>query len=107
SLRMLSDKKDPDYRNSIKESISAVESYCSIMVREPKATLGKALAKIEVKNDIHPSLKEAFNKLYGYTSDEEGIRHKLLDAPNVKQEDAVFMLVACSAFINYLKQKEI
>jgi len=104
SLRMFSDKEKPDYRNSIKESISAVESVCCHIVGEKSATLGSALKAIEKNKNIvlHKSLKGAFEQLYGYTSDAEGIRHKLLDEPTLKFEDAKFMLVACSAFINYL-----
>lgn len=106
SLELFSDRKTPDYRNTIKESISAVESYCSILTGKPKATLGQALKQIEKDNNIHPALKSSFSSLYGYTSDADGIRHALLDDDNLNQEDAKFMLVACSAFINYLRQKE-
>ncbi|TCL37721.1 hypothetical protein EV210_105155 [Anaerospora hongkongensis] len=107
SIKLLSDRKNPDYRNSIKESISAVEAACIIIAEDPKATLGKALKIIEAKPNIelHSSLKGAFDKLYGYTSDAEGIRHALLDAPNIKFEDAKFMLVSCTAFVNYLVDK--
>ena len=48
---------------------------------------------------------DAFNKLYGYASDSDGIRHALSKETGYKQEDAIFMLVACSAFVNYLKVK--
>lgn len=106
ALELFSDRKSPDYRNSIKESISAVESYCSILTGNPKATLGQALKQIERDNNIHPALRKSFSSLYGYTSDADGIRHALLDDDNLNQEDAKFMLVACSAFINYLRQKE-
>ncbi len=102
ALSLFSDRKSPDYRNSIKESISAVEAISRLITKKPKATLGDALKKIESKVDIHVALKKAFNKLYGYTSDEQGIRHSLLDESNLDFEDAKFMLVACSAFINYL-----
>ncbi|MCG9899556.1 MAG: hypothetical protein MH132_06120 [Hydrotalea sp.] len=106
SLELFSDRKNPDYRNSIKESISAVEAYCSILTGNPKATIGQALKQIEIDNNIHPALKNSFSSLYGYTSDADGIRHALLEQDNLNQEDAKFMLVACSAFINYLRQKE-
>lgn len=107
ALEKLSDKKEPDYRNSIKESISAVESISALIAGNPKATLGDALKEIrrEAKIAIHPALNDAFDKLYGYTSDADGIRHKIMDATNLDFEDAKFMLVACSAFINYLKVK--
>lgn len=107
SLELLSNRKDPNYRNSVKESISAVESYCSILTSNPKETLGSALAKIEKSHKIHNALKSAFKTLYGYTSDSGGIRHSLIDGDiPVTLEDAKFMLISCSAFINYLKAKE-
>jgi len=101
----LSNRKNPDFRNSIKESISAVEAICSTIVGKPHATLGKALARIETKLPIHKAQKEAFESLYGYTSDAEGIRHSLLDKGTLTADDAKFMLVACSAFIEFLVSK--
>jgi len=105
ALELLSDRQNPDYRNSIKESISAVESLCSIITAKPKATLGQALAQIEKSHELHSALKSSFSSLYGWTSDADGIRHKLLEQSKLKQEDAKFMLIACSAFINYLLTK--
>lgn len=105
SLNLLSDRKKPDYRNSIKEAISAVESLCKLIAKDKKATLAEALKRIEAKVDLHPSLKSAFSNLYGYTSDEKGIRHALLEESSIQFEDAKFMLVSCSAFINYLVTK--
>jgi len=105
ALDLLADRKSPDYRNSVKESISAVEAICNLITKEKKATLGQSLKKIEKKVSLHPALKSAFSSLYGYTSDAEGIRHALLDEPNLSFEDAKFMLVSCSAFVNYLISK--
>jgi len=101
----LSDRKNPDFRNSIKESISAVEAICSTIVGKPHATLSKALARIETKIPIHKAQKEAFESLYGYSSDAEGIRHALLDKGTLTADDAKFMLVSCSAFIEFLVSK--
>lgn len=105
ALEKLTDKKAPDFRNSIKESISAVESICRLITGSQKTTLGQALKKIDTKIKIHPALKNAFEKLYGYTSDESGIRHSLIDESNVDYGDARFILISCSAFVNYLIRK--
>lgn len=105
SVELLADKKSPDYRNSIKESILAVEAICKLIIKDKKATLGHALKEIEDKISLHPALKNAFKNLYGYTSDAQGIRHALLDESELHFEDAKFMLVSCSAFINYLEAK--
>jgi len=107
ALEYLSDRENPQYRNSIKESISAVESMCKIIAKNKKATLGDALKELEKTHKLHSSYKQAFDKLYGYTSDSGGIRHCLLDdSVEVTMEDAKFMLVSCSAFINYLICKQ-
>lgn len=107
ALAKLSDRKNPDFRNSIKEAISAVESLSRIISDKPKATLGDALSAIEKdgKIQIHKALKNGLSNIYGWTSDAQGIRHSLLDEPTLTFDDAKFMLVSCSAFINYLLAK--
>lgn len=107
ALKKLSDRTHPDYRNSIKESISAVEAMCRFLTDTPKATLGDALKLIDSKLEIHEALKQSYMKAYGYTSDAGGIRHALMEKDTLDFEDAYFMLVNCSAFTNYLKHKAI
>ncbi|MEG9429947.1 MAG: hypothetical protein VZQ61_03370 [Christensenellaceae bacterium] len=103
ALGFLSDREKPDYKNSIKESISAVESICKIIVGKDKAQLGEALKILESKNGLKGQLKSGFEKLYNYTNDKGGIRHaEGLFESNVSFEEAKFMLVSCCAFINYL-----
>jgi hypothetical protein len=102
ALAHLSNRTNPDYRNSIKESISAVEAISKIVSALPKTTLGSALNAVDKKAQLHPSLKEGFHKLYGYTSDAQGIRHALMDESHLDLEDTKFMLVSCSAFVSYM-----
>lgn len=107
ALELLSNRDNPDYRNSIKESISAVESLVGIMLGGEKGTLGQLLKKLEGQIGLHPALKAAFSSLYGYTSDEGGIRHALLEPKDIFFEDAKFFLVTCSAFVNFVKMKNL
>lgn len=108
ALTLYSDRDKPDYENSIKESISAVEAMCCIItgMKGKNATLGEALKKLEENGvHIHGAMKSGFSSLYGYASDENGIRHGGIDFVNAPEEDARYMLVSCSAFVNYLKDK--
>lgn len=105
ALNFLADRTSPDYQNSVKESISAVESLCCAISAKPKASLGDALQLVDKKYPLHGALKEAFKKLYGYTSDAGGIRHGGIDFADVDYDLAKYMLVSCSAFINYLISK--
>ena len=104
ALGFLSDREKPDYKNSIKESISAVESICKIITKSDTATLNEALQKLKEHGvELHGALKKSFSSLYGYASDEGGIRHAegLLES-KVTFEEAKYMLVSCCAFVNYL-----
>ena len=108
ALEMYSQRPDGDYRNSIKESISAVEVLCRSLTNQN--TLGDALNQLEKKGVVIPKmLKDAFVKLYAYTNQKEsGIRHALMDEEGIylpSKDEALFMLVSCSAFINYLRSK--
>lgn len=104
AIALLSDREHPDYPNSIKESITAVEAMCNLIVGEKNATLGKALKHLEDKGvPIHNALKNAFSTLYGYTSDANGIRHAGdMGGLEATFAEAKYMLVSCSGFVNYL-----
>lgn len=108
ALELYSLRPYGDYRNSIKESISAVEAYCREKTNEE--TLGKSLNKLESLGITIPKmLKVAFDKLYAYTNQPDtGIRHALMDDEGKytpSNEEALFMLVSCSSFLNYLNAK--
>lgn len=105
ALELYSDRQNPDYRNSIKESISAVESMAKTVADNPKAMLSDALKAIEKKGQLHKALKEGFEKLYAYTSDANGIRHAMLAEDNLTADDARYFLLSCTSFVNYLKSK--
>ncbi|PJZ47486.1 AbiJ-NTD4 domain-containing protein [Leptospira saintgironsiae] len=105
SLELFSNRNNPDFRNSIKESISAVESIAKLIAGDEKATLGQALTKLGEKYKIHSAFKSSFEKMYGYTSDTNGIRHALLDESELNSDDARYFLIVCSAFVNYIQAK--
>ncbi len=109
ALSLLAKKPVGDYRNSIKESISAVEAVCREMTG--KNTLGDALNELDKNGvEIPNVMKIGFDKLYGYTNNKEtGIRHALMDNEGTyipSSSEATFMIVSCSAFINYLLAKK-
>ncbi|NTS33887.1 hypothetical protein HQ945_21745 [Phyllobacterium sp. BT25] len=90
----------------IRESINAVES--TVRCIDPKAQdLRPALATLERQGTVHGSLKEGFLKLYGYASDEKGLRHSLAfdGVAKVDETDGLFMLGACASFVSYLINK--
>lgn len=89
----------------MRENIHSVKSIARTLV--PSGKLGEALAKLEESSVIHGGLKRGFASIYGYASDEKGIRRPLIDDPkaNVDEADALFMIWACAAFISYMIYK--
>ena len=105
ALGLFGQKPDPDYRNSIKEAISAVESVVKQIAVDSFQGLAGALNVLDKHVEIHGALKEGFKKLYGYSSDEGGIRHAISEEANIGCDEAKFMIVSCSAFVNFLISK--
>lgn len=102
AVSLLGKKPEPDYRNATKEAISAVESVAKLISGADNSTLDPALKRLAETAGIHGALRAGFSKIYGFTSDDDGIRHAILDAPTVGFAEAKYMVVSCSAFVNYL-----
>ena len=106
ALRLLGQRPEPDYRNSIRESITAVESTLKVLTGMEHAPMGDALRSFGRTHPIHASLFKGLDRLYGYTCNEHGIRHALIEAEaNVGFSEAKFMVVAGAAFVSFLIAK--
>ena len=109
-LRKASEALDGgNFADSVRESIHAVESAAKKISGQSSKTLRSALGLLEKEELLrHKALKEAFNKLYAFTNDEQGIRHALVDegSADVGFDEAIFMYSACVAFVDYLISKQ-
>lgn len=107
ALQYLSDKANPDYRNSVKESLSAVEAFCYKYT--DKNILTNSLNVLDKKGILHPMLKDLFSTFYSYASAKNtGSRHGWADYENSfapTYYEAKYIFVSCASFINYLKGK--
>ena len=95
--------RNSDWPGSVRESIHAVEAM-AVRLAPGTTTLGPALTALEKQGYLHGSLKAAFGSLYGYSSNEEGVRHALVfkEEAQVDEADALFMLGACASFVSFL-----
>ena len=93
-----------DWPGSIGESVHAVESVARYLDPNSSNSLSAALNSLERHRPLHSALKQGFKNIYGYTSDEEGIRHALINSSEspAGQDEAIFMLGACASFASYL-----
>lgn len=105
AIELFSQKPNPDLRNAVKEAISAVESVAKVASGKSNATLGDALKEMEKSHVLPTPLKLGLEKLYGYTNGPDGIRHALIEEKMLDDSEAHFMIVTCSAFVNFLVSK--
>lgn len=92
-----------EWAASIRESIHAVEAAAKSI--EPSAeTLGPALTRLKTSIGLSPALAKAFGALYGWSSDQDGVRHALVfeEEAAVGEREAMFMFGACASFVGYL-----
>ena len=97
-----------DHPGAIRESVHAVESLARGL-SPGSESLSEALTAIEKNTSLHPALRKAMTALYGYASDEQGVRHALLDQaePNVEAHEASLVFGVCSVFCGYLAARTI
>lgn len=104
AVALFSKRPDPDYRNSIKESVSAMESLVK-QLSGKDVNFKPALKELSKKLGLHTALGESISNLYGYASDEPNIRHGSPEESNVDFDETKFILVECSAIVNFLTSK--
>lgn len=107
AMSLISARPEPDYRNTIKEAVSAIESLLQEATNMKGESLPALLRAFESRRqtELHGGFKSALLKLYGWTSDDSGIRHGIFGDDRVERPEAQFMLITCSAFINFLVAK--
>lgn len=105
SLQLLANRDAPQYANVVHEAIHAVEAKIAALT--DKHVLSDGLKALESAGyPIHPALAGGWTKLYGYTSDAGGIRHALVRDEEIDEPLALYFVVSCSAFVNFLSKVE-
>mgnify|MGYP006150434839 CR=1 FL=1 len=92
---------NPDFENSIKESISSVESCLMILLKKPNGTLGKLIKSA----DLDPDIREVISKTYGFISNKDFIRHGGTVEQKIGSAEAEFFLEFAATSIIYITQK--
>jgi hypothetical protein len=83
--------------------MDVISKSMDIVVRhKEKSTYLSVTANCRAHGPLHKTFKDALSKLYAWTGGQGGICHALMEADSVERQDAQFMLVTCSAFVNYL-----
>lgn len=100
--------KRQDYAGSIQDSIHAVDSLIKKLIGSTGETnFANDIRNLNKQLNLHPAMIEAFIKLYGYSSDEKGIRHCLDGSylTAIDQATAQYFLGTCSAMVSLILSK--
>lgn len=100
AISLLSSRDSPNYSKSMDEALAAVEASVHSVTGNKKLSAGlKMLSRNNAP--VHPALLSAWEKMYAWSSD-DGIRHAEFESLPKDQATATYILVTCSAFVNYL-----
>jgi hypothetical protein len=93
-----------DLANSAKEATLAVESLAMLVTRRTKGTLGDCIKDLRTRGDVPALLDRVFEALWGYASEEPGVRHGKPAPPSLTEHDATFVVnLAVSAVLFLLE----
>lgn len=90
-----------DFENSIKESISSVESCLMVLLNEPTGTLGKIIKRANLDEDIERLISQA----YGLASNKDFVRHGGVAPSSLSAAEAEFFLEFAGTSILYITKK--
>lgn len=91
----------PDFENSVKESISSIESSLMVLLDDPNGTLGKLIKQANLDQDI----ERIVNLAYGAVSNKAFVRHGGTIESGLTKAEAEFFLEFSAISILYITQK--
>jgi hypothetical protein len=91
-----------DLANSAKEATMAVESLALLVTGQTKGTLGDCIKVLRAGGDVPPPLDKAFDALWGYASEEPGVRHGKPSPPSLKECHATLVMNMAASAIFFL-----
>ncbi len=99
--RLLLERTPHDYANSVKESVSAIESAGRTLV-PTASTLGDVVKVLKKRMDFPSMMADVIEKLYVFANAEPGVRHGGLDLDRVSRADAEFCHSISISILLYL-----
>ncbi len=106
ALGHLNRRPIPDEENCAKDAIGALEGVANIIVGKTGKQLNELLKKEpQYINGIHPTIREAIDKVYAYRGVTPGVSHAQIGPATMDPADAIWVLAFSSATILYLVEK--
>ena len=95
-----------EYSKSIRESIHSIESMIRVLTGNKNIKFSDGMRELSKKFSLHPAFGEGLIKFYGFSSDEDGVRHSSIQGTeSIDEETAFYFLGSCASFITFLIHK--
>jgi hypothetical protein len=102
AIRFLSNRPEPDLENCVKEAVGALEGVARLLLKKEKVSLGEAVVKLINIGKIRKPFDKIFDVLYGFASNEPGVRHAAIKPSNMTVQEASFVLYNSAVCILFL-----
>lgn len=103
---LLCQRPQPDFENTIKELVCALESTAKALSGDDDMKFGDFLKKGPWAKSIHGTLRVLMDKFHGYASNEGGIRHGAgEEVPTLTLDDVTFAYYQALSAIELLSAK--
>ena len=106
ALNFFRDRAQPDYENTVKEAVCAIESAGKdLFPQAGVSTLGELINWFKKKNNnfaIPPTLLYTFNSIYALRNSAEGVAHGSTNGGDITKEIAEYILSVSASTIIYL-----
>ncbi len=98
----LSKRPYPDLENCVKEAVGALEGVARLLLKKEKVSLGEAVDKLINIGKIRKPFDKIFHVVYGFASNEPGVRHAAIKPSNMTVQEASFVLYCSAVCILFL-----
>jgi hypothetical protein len=110
AISLYKQRPNGDFRNSVKESLSAVEAIVRSFAGDETGNLGELCNQLKGKKELNTNLATSLSQLYWYASGFGGARHALKPSQieagqEIVLEDARLILVCCAGWVNYFSAR--
>jgi len=105
ALDCLNKRPQPDEENCVKDAVGALEAVANIIAGTTGVQLNTLIDREPFRSNIHPTIRQAVEKIYAYRGAAPGVGHGQVGPATVGIAEATWVLAACAATILYLVSK--
>lgn len=101
AVEYLNKRPDPDEENCVKDVVGAIEAVANIIAGTTSVQLNKLLDREPFKSSVHPTIRQAIEKIYAYRGAVPGVAHGQVGPSAVGLAEATWVLATAAATILY------